>query len=53
MSDRYALAHEFEAEQIRRSIDRCSDIESLKAITHKLLQMCNSQKHMIGRLLLH
>jgi len=50
--DRYQLAGAFQTEQIRRAIVQCDDLDSLKVITLKLLQMAQCQKEMIGDLLL-
>lgn len=50
--DRYQLSHSFETERIRRSIMGCGDIDSLRTITLKLLQMCEAQKMMLCKLML-
>jgi len=50
--DRYTLAHEFQNEQIRRSIVNCTSLDDLKAMSLKLLEMCIAQKSMIGQMLL-
>ena len=50
--DRYQLSHQFQTEQIRRAIVKCDDLDSLKVISLKLLQMAHQQKEMIADLLL-
>ena len=50
--DRYQLSHEFQNEQIRRSIINCNSIDDLKAMALKLLQMCQAQKAMMAQMML-
>jgi len=50
--DRYQLSHEFQNEQIRRSIVNCTSLDDLKVMSLKLLEMCIAQKSMIGQMLL-
>ena len=50
--DRYRLAHAFEYERLKRTIVNCDSLETAKEMALKLLQMAETQKHMLAQLLL-
>ena len=52
LMDRYRLAHAFEYERLKRTIVDCDSLETAKEMALKLLQMAETQKHMLSQLLL-
>jgi len=42
-----ALEHQLQNEVIKRGIKNCTDIDELKKITFKLLEMCEAQKEIM------